>query len=102
VSSQNCNPVPLKGGEVNYVVARFRGKQSRLCTRELSPPSPSPLLPARRWFSLFGRQVCCSRKVNCTLVPCGHHCCCMQCAEKFDLCPVCRVRITLKVKAIDA
>lgn len=46
-------------------------------------------------------QVCLSRKVNVTLVPCGHHCCCMPCTEKFELCPVCRLRITQKIKTID-
>ncbi|CAM9528346.1 unnamed protein product [Scytosiphon promiscuus] len=46
--------------------------------------------------------VCFARKVNCTFVPCGHHCCCMPCTAKFELCPVCNVRITQKVKAIDA
>eukprot|EP00752_Nemacystus_decipiens_P018771 g16830.t1 len=45
--------------------------------------------------------VCFSRKVNATLVPCGHHVCCMPCTEKFELCPVCRVRVTQKIKTID-
>eukprot|EP00904_Undaria_pinnatifida_P005271 jgi/Undpi1/1874/HiC_scaffold_12.g05261.m1 len=46
--------------------------------------------------------MCFNRKVNCTLVPCGHHCCCLTCAEKFDKCPVCRLKVARKIKAIDA
>ncbi|CAN0090449.1 unnamed protein product, partial [Hapterophycus canaliculatus] len=47
-------------------------------------------------------KACFVCKVNCTFVPCGHHCCCMACSEKFEFCPVCRTRITQKVKAISA
>ncbi|CAM9511280.1 unnamed protein product [Ectocarpus sp. 8 AP-2014] len=47
--------------------------------------------------------VCFDRPVNCTLVPCGHHCCCMSCAESmFNLCPVCGVAIDKKIKTISA
>ncbi|CBJ32496.1 conserved unknown protein [Ectocarpus siliculosus] len=47
--------------------------------------------------------VCFDRPVNCTFVPCGHHCCCMPCAEsKLNLCPVCGVAIDKKIKTISA
>ncbi|CAN0246108.1 unnamed protein product, partial [Ectocarpus fasciculatus] len=47
--------------------------------------------------------VCFDRPVNCTFVPCGHHCCCMHCAEsQFNLCPVCGVAIEKKIKTISA
>lgn len=46
-------------------------------------------------------QKCFVRKVDCTLVPCGHHCCCLACASKFDVCPVCFKRVQDRIKAID-
>ncbi|CAM9545581.1 unnamed protein product [Ascophyllum nodosum] len=44
--------------------------------------------------------VCFERKVDCTLVPCGHHCCCFTCAAQFDVCPVCRADVTQKIRTI--
>ncbi|CAM9824508.1 unnamed protein product, partial [Discosporangium mesarthrocarpum] len=44
--------------------------------------------------------VCFDRPVSCTLVPCGHHCFCLECAGAFDLCPVCRLPVEQKIKAI--
>ncbi|CAM9610548.1 unnamed protein product, partial [Hapterophycus canaliculatus] len=44
--------------------------------------------------------VCFDSEVNCTLVPCGHHCCCVGCASKFSLCPVCRTAVRQRIKAI--
>ncbi|CAM9446575.1 unnamed protein product [Sphacelaria rigidula] len=44
--------------------------------------------------------VCFERKVDCTLVPCGHHCCCLECAAQFELCPVCRAPVEQKIRAI--
>ncbi|CAN0340254.1 unnamed protein product [Ectocarpus sp. 6 AP-2014] len=44
--------------------------------------------------------VCFDNEVDCTLVPCGHHCCCITCASKFSLCPVCRTTVTHKIKTI--
>ncbi|CAM9924888.1 unnamed protein product [Ectocarpus sp. 4 AP-2014] len=44
--------------------------------------------------------VCFERKVDCTLVPCGHHCCCLTCAAQFEQCPVCRADVEQKIRAI--
>ncbi|CAM9281402.1 unnamed protein product [Laminaria digitata] len=44
--------------------------------------------------------VCFDNEVACTLVPCGHHCCCRDCAGRLTHCPVCRARITEMIKAI--
>ncbi|CAN0149941.1 unnamed protein product, partial [Laminaria digitata] len=44
--------------------------------------------------------VCFERKVDCTLVPCGHHCCCLVCAAQFEQCPVCRADVEQKIRAI--
>eukprot|EP00752_Nemacystus_decipiens_P003484 g3217.t1 len=46
--------------------------------------------------------VCFERKVDCTLVPCGHHCCCITCAAQFEQCPVCRADVEQKIRAISA
>ncbi|CAM9580376.1 unnamed protein product, partial [Scytosiphon promiscuus] len=40
--------------------------------------------------------------VNCTLVPCGHHCCCIVCAAQFEQCPVCRADVDLKIRTFSA
>ncbi|CAN0380585.1 unnamed protein product [Pylaiella littoralis] len=44
--------------------------------------------------------VCFDGDVDCTLVPCGHHCCCVTCASELSVCPVCRAPISQKIKAI--
>ncbi|CAM9490857.1 unnamed protein product, partial [Hapterophycus canaliculatus] len=48
----------------------------------------------------FSSQVCFERKIDCTLVPCGHHCCCLTCAAQFEQCPVCRADVEQKIRAI--
>ncbi|CAN0538357.1 unnamed protein product, partial [Scytosiphon promiscuus] len=45
-------------------------------------------------------KVCFERQVDCTLVPCGHHCCCLVCAAQFEKCPVCRPDVEQKIRAI--
>ncbi|CAN0169857.1 unnamed protein product, partial [Hapterophycus canaliculatus] len=47
-------------------------------------------------------QVCLDCAVNCTLVPCGHHCLCVRCAANLNECPVCRTVITSRVKTYRA
>eukprot|EP00752_Nemacystus_decipiens_P005096 g4624.t1 len=46
--------------------------------------------------------VCMDNEVNCTLVPCGHHCTCINCAAEFVQCPVCRRDIDQKIKTFTA
>jgi len=43
-------------------------------------------------------SVCLDAKPNQTFVPCGHCVCCEECASKLEDCPVCRKKITQKVK----
>lgn len=61
------------------------------------PHTRFPNIDAR---SLACLQVCFDNEVACTLVPCGHHCCCRDCAGRLTYCPVCRARITEMIKAI--
>ena len=42
--------------------------------------------------------VCLDKKINTTFIPCGHRKVCMTCAEKLDNCPICREKITQKIK----
>lgn len=41
--------------------------------------------------------ICMCEKKNCVILPCGHFYTCMGCSEKVDKCPMCRVKITLKI-----
>ncbi|CBJ32498.1 conserved unknown protein [Ectocarpus siliculosus] len=59
----------------------------------------SAAAPSPRCY-IVGFLVCFDNEVDCTLVPCGHHCCCITCASKFSLCPVCRTTVTHKIKTI--
>lgn len=34
--------------------------------------------------------ICCARRIDCALVPCGHVCSCHFCARRMKECPVCR------------
>lgn len=34
--------------------------------------------------------ICMDAEMETTLVPCGHYCCCMNCAKLLDKCPICR------------
>jgi len=43
-------------------------------------------------------SVCLDARPNQTFVPCGHCVCCEECASKLEDCPVCRKKITQKVK----
>lgn len=45
--------------------------------------------------------VCWSKAVDCTLVPCGHHCCCVDCAASFVICPICSTRIQQRIRTIN-
>ena len=47
-------------------------------------------------------QVCMDNEVNCTLVPCGHHCTCINCAAEFQQCPVCRTNVDQKINTYGA
>ena len=42
--------------------------------------------------------VCKDREKNYTLIPCGHMACCSICADRLEICPVCRARVTSSVK----
>lgn len=42
--------------------------------------------------------ICFANSVDSVLVPCGHMCCCQECAEAMKECPVCRQTISQIVK----
>jgi len=44
-------------------------------------------------------SVCLNAKPNQTFVPCGHCVCCEECASNLEVCPLCRKKITQKVKS---
>ncbi|CAM9779222.1 unnamed protein product [Hapterophycus canaliculatus] len=44
-------------------------------------------------------QVCWQQPINCTLVPCGHLCCCYErCGAIVEKCPICRADIQQRIK----
>ena len=42
--------------------------------------------------------VCFTNKIKVVLMPCSHSNCCIACADKCKECPVCRTKITYKIK----
>ena len=47
-------------------------------------------------------KICYENKKNSVFIPCGHICCCFECAVKLDECPLCRMKIDKIVKTFDA
>jgi len=44
-------------------------------------------------------NICMDAKPNQTFVPCGHCVCCEKCANTLSVCPLCRQKITQKIKS---
>ena len=38
-------------------------------------------------------SICLDKSINCALMPCGHACCCLNCASTLEICPLCRLII---------
>ena len=38
-------------------------------------------------------SICLDQSINCALTPCGHACCCLDCASTIEICPLCRIVI---------
>lgn len=38
-------------------------------------------------------KVCLDKNSNCVFIPCGHICCCSDCASALRTCPICRAKI---------
>lgn len=47
-------------------------------------------------------SVCLDAQINCTFLPCGHLCACLECAKKVNDCPICRRHIHKRVKTFKA
>jgi len=43
-------------------------------------------------------QICADADVDTAFVPCGHVVCCGSCAPRLDLCPLCKLVITHRLK----
>ena len=43
-------------------------------------------------------KICLSLPVKVAFSPCGHACCCEQCAQEVKICPLCRASIQQKLK----
>ena len=51
----------------------------------------------RKYEQQINEQLCCICMINKKLalfLPCNHVCCCMDCAEEIDICPLCRTAIS--------
>jgi len=46
-------------------------------------------------------KVCMCNEKNTVFIPCGHICCCYDCSQKLEKCPICRAKITTVVKTFD-
>lgn len=44
--------------------------------------------------------ICMEQSVKIIFIPCGHMCCCIDCQQKVDLCPMCRSNIERKIKVL--
>jgi hypothetical protein len=38
-------------------------------------------------------KVCIAEPLQVALMPCGHHCLCLACSHRLEVCPICRVTI---------
>lgn len=47
-------------------------------------------------------KICFEAEVKCVFLPCSHLVCCMECADRVNICPLCRQRIFGSVKAYRA
>ena len=43
--------------------------------------------------------ICLTDKTKIVFQPCGHLCCCLECAYKVNECPICRSSITQRIRA---
>ncbi|KPM06453.1 baculoviral IAP repeat-containing protein 3-like protein [Sarcoptes scabiei] len=43
-------------------------------------------------------SICYERQIQVVFIPCGHQLACLKCAMQIDVCPVCRNRITSKLR----
>ena len=50
----------------------------------------------------MGCKICCDRPIDSVLVPCGHYFACMQCAERMEVCPLCRQDVCFAQKTYSA
>ncbi|CAN0266631.1 unnamed protein product [Ectocarpus sp. 13 AM-2016] len=60
-------------------------------------PCPSRPVPPAPFGSIY-TQVCFDNEINCAFIPCGHYCCCVECASRSHECPVCRTVVTQTVR----
>ena len=44
-------------------------------------------------------KICLTERSKILFQPCGHFCCCLQCANKVNKCPICRATITERIRA---
>jgi len=44
-------------------------------------------------------KICLTDKTKILFQPCGHFCCCLECAYKVNECPICRSSITQRIRA---
>ncbi|XP_070532119.1 E3 ubiquitin-protein ligase LRSAM1-like [Ptychodera flava] len=63
------------------------------------PPAAEPSAPAIEVTAHVNAEcvICMDRMSSMAFMPCGHVCCCYQCASPIDSCPMCRTTITMKV-----
>jgi len=61
-------------------------KRLEMSNRELQEAVPTPC------------AICLEGFTNCTFLPCGHLCTCMECGKQVLTCPLCRSWITSRVK----
>ncbi|KAK3758802.1 hypothetical protein RRG08_030613 [Elysia crispata] len=89
---------------------RSKVSEPRIPVHEVSPSAPSSETPSGA-SSLFSNQmsvtarglnsecaICLDKESSVIFLPCGHVCCCAECARQVKECPLCRAPITAKVK----
>jgi len=45
-------------------------------------------------------KICQEMPCSICFIPCGHWCCCSNCSEKIDTCPLCRSKIEIRQRVI--
>ena len=63
------------------------------------PPLPEEDPPPAIQNGIYLCKICMTEQVSITFNPCGHVCCCENCANELSSCPICRRRIKQKIRS---
>jgi len=74
-------------------------EESKSILREVEKVTPGEG-GVRRSFGeeKYSCKICFTQESDAAFLPCGHNCCCIECAHKCNQCPICRLHIIEVIK----